>query len=167
MAALLADDAHSLAGVPAQEVGTVLSHRYQTLQACSFAERQTAIAIGEVERRLAARQAQLERIATSVEAVLAKKAQRKEIQRREEIRRCVAEHLQDVEQQCHTKHQEAWALSLKLTGLLAQESDVVTAMMEQAQRVGVLGQGDFQNVERELSALLKDDEDEEEDSSFF
>ncbi|KAK7403569.1 hypothetical protein QQX98_010662 [Neonectria punicea] len=168
MEALNADDARAVDGISPREAEVALSKRYNALRQCLDAEKQAAEKIAATEKRLGLREAQLERVCTSVNTILEKKTTTPD-NRRQEIYRHVSQHLRELEAKGKAKHEVTWEMAHQLTGLLAKERELEAKIKEEARKVGVDDISEVDEVETTLQHLLMHVERyaEAENDSFF
>ncbi|KAH6990535.1 hypothetical protein BKA56DRAFT_667095 [Ilyonectria sp. MPI-CAGE-AT-0026] len=165
-AALTAEDARMVNGISPEEAPAAIRQRYDVLDKCLQAEKNAVENIAATEKRISIRSAQLERVSASVNAILEMKARTQNC-RREEIYRHVSQHLRELKEKGEAKHEETWEMALQLASLLTKERELESKMKEEAQKVGVDGVSEADEIERVLQRLLEshgvlaDDADED------
>lgn len=154
LAALAAEDARIVNGISPEEAPAAIRQRYDVLDKCLQAEKNAVENIAATGKRIGIRSAQLERVSASVNAILEMKA-RKQNYRREEIYRHVSQHLRELKEKGEAKHEETWEMALQLASLLTKERELESKMKEEAQKVGVDGVSEADEIERVLQRLLE------------
>ncbi|KPM35131.1 hypothetical protein AK830_g11449 [Neonectria ditissima] len=153
LAALNADDARVVNGISPRDAEAMLAQRYGSLQQRLEAEQNAFEQIAATEKRVSRREAQLERVSTSVNTILELKAN-KVNHRREEIYRHVSQHLRELEAKGHAKDEETWEMANQLANLLTKEMELEAKMREEARKVGLDDITEIDEVERALQHLL-------------
>ncbi|KAH7156810.1 hypothetical protein EDB81DRAFT_854851 [Dactylonectria macrodidyma] len=167
LAALQAKDARIVNGISPQKAAAMIRQRHKTLKHCIEVEQMALESIIATEGRVTLREAQLERVSATVNAIIEMKAS-KQHRRRRDIYRHVSQHLRGLKEKGEMKHQETWELALQLASLLTKEKELEAKMKEEAQKVGIDGVMEADEIEGAVGRLLEgsggfDDADE----SFF